>query len=415
MKRSQRGAARVSVTWLVVFLVLFFVAVGFGYMGYEAETRATADAEAARKAAAEATTRDQESLDQLLELSKVVGWYDAAAAVPRTEVATMKSGFEEFRQAFPDMGPDVTTLANALPKARDAFLARGREIGTLRDATSALESEKTSIESSLRTALADKDRELANLQRQITDDANNAAQRQTELETRLASLNQQRNELDAQLREARNQAEAASRQFESDRASFETRTNAAMSKLKFLAEPENPDARVVSVSNDLALGYIDIGAQQRLARGMRFRVVSGSVGSNKLKAYAEVMDVKPGRAEVRFYDIVDRFDPVVANDVVYNPLFDPTGQRDAVLCGRFSGMFNEAELKILLGNMNIRVNDKLDYNTDYLIVGSELYIDADGNPLETPLQPNELAVYKDAVANGVQIVSIKQLREYFKF
>jgi hypothetical protein len=65
--------------------------------------------------------------------------------------------------------------------------------------------------------------------------------------------------------------------------------------------------------------------------------------------------------------------------------------------------------------MNISVNPKLDYNTDYLIVGSELYIDEEGNPLETPLQPSELAIYKDAVANGVQIVSIKQLREYFKF
>ncbi len=415
MKRSQRGAARVSVTWLVVFLVLFFVACGFGYMGYEAEQKARAAEESARKAAAEANERDQQSLDQLLALSKVVGWFDPAAAIPRTEVSAMKAGLEEFRQAFPDMGPDVVTLADALPKARDAFLARGREISTLRDSNSALQSEKSSIEASLRSALSEKDTELANLQRQLSDDANNAAQRQTELETRIASLNQQRNELDAQLREARNQSEAARRQYESDRASFETRTNAAMAKLKFLSQPELPDARVVSVSNDLALGYIDIGANQRLARGMRFSVVSGSLASTKFKAYAEVLDVKPERAEVRFYDIVDRFDPVVAGDVVFNPLFDPTGERDAVLCGRFSGQFNEAELKILLANMNIRVHDKLDYNTDYLIVGAEMYVDAEGNPLETPLQPSELAVYKDAVANGVQIVSIKQLREYFKF
>jgi hypothetical protein len=415
MKRSQRGAARVSVTWLVVFLVLFFVAAVFGYMGYEAETRALASAEASAKQVAEANERDQQSQDQLFEISKVVGWSDPNSAVARTEVPAMKAGLEEFRQAFPDMGPDVVTLANALPKARDAYLARGREIATLRDSIAALESEKTSLEASLRTAINDKDTALANVQRQLTDDANNAAQRQTELETRIASLNQQRNELDAQLREARNQAEAQRRQFDSDRASFETRTNAAMAALKFLNTPEAPDARVVSVSNDLALGYIDIGANQRLSRGMRFKVVSGSVAATKLKAYAEVMDVKPTRAEVRFYDVVDRFDPVVSGDVVFNPLFDPTGERDAVLCGRFSGQFNEAELKILLANMNIKVHDRLDHNTDYLILGSELYVDEDGTPLETPRQPTELAIYKDAVANGVQIVSIKQLREFFKF
>lgn len=415
MKRSQRGAARVSVTWLVVFLVLFFVAAGFGYMGYEAEQKAVANEQAALKVRDEAVARDQDSLDAVLEISKVVGWSDPNAATPRTDVAAMKAGFDEFRSAFPDMGGDVKTLADSLPKARDAYLARGREIGTLRDAKAAVESEKTTIEASLRAAVNEKDTEIANLQRQLADQTNNAAQRQTELETRVASLTQQRNELDAQLREARNQAEAARRQFDSERASFETRTNAAMAALKFLDEPEAPDARVISVSNDLALGYLDIGAHQRLTRGMRFRIVSGSVGSTKLKAFAEVTDVKPTRAEVRFTGIVDRFDPVVAGDVAYNPLFDPTGERDAVLVGRFSGLFNEAELKILLANMNIKVQERLDHNTDYLIVGAELYTDDDGEPLETPRQPSELPVFKDAVANGVQIVSIKQLRDYFKF
>jgi len=415
MKRSQRGAARVSVTWLVVFLVLFFVAAGFGYMGYEAEQKAVTAADAARAKEAEALDRETKALDQVIEISKIVGWTDPNAATPRTDVEAMKTGFEAFRQAFPDMGSDVVTIADALPKARDAFLSRGRDIGTLRDAKTALESEKNALIDGLRSSVDDKDREIASLQKQLADEANNASQRQTELESRITSLGQQRNELDSQLRDARNQMEAARRQFDSERASFETRTNAAMAKLKFLNTPEAPDAHVLSVSNDLDLGYIDIGANQRLARGMRFRIVSGSLASNKLKAFAEVMDVKPTRAEVRFYDVVDRFDPVVAGDVAFNPLFDPTGERDAVLCGRFSGMFNEAELKVLLANMNIKVHDRLDHNTDYLIVGSELYVDEDGNPLETPLQPSELAVFKDAQASGVQIVSIKQLREYFKF
>jgi hypothetical protein len=415
MKRSQRGAARVSVTWLIVFLVLFFVACGFGYMGYEAEQKALARAEAAEAARAKAETLDEESQKQILAISKVVGWFDPNQAVALTDVAAMKTGFDELRSSFPDMGPDVTTISAALPKVRDAYLARGREIGTLRDSEAALKGEKAAIETSLRGQLDEKDRRIDELGRSLADAENNARQAANEAENRIASLNQQRNDLDNQLREARNQMEAQRRQFESDRATFETRTSAALAKLKFLNEPEAVDGKIVNVATDLSLGYINIGAQQRVSRGMRFRVVAGAVGSTKLKAFAEVTDVKPDRAEVRLYDVVDRFDPVVAGDVIYNPLFDPTGRRDAVLCGRFSAPFNEAELKVLLSNMNISVNPKLDYNTDYLIVGSELYIDEEGNPLETPLQPSELAIYKDAVANGVQIVSIKQLREYFKF
>ena len=52
---------------------------------------------------------------------------------------------------------------------------------------------------------------------------------------------------------------------------------------------------------------------------------------------------------------------------------------------------------------------------NYLIVGSELFTDEDGNPLEDPLSPTELPVYKDAEANGVQIVSINSLHNYFRF
>jgi len=44
-----------------------------------------------------------------------------------------------------------------------------------------------------------------------------------------------------------------------------------------------------------------------------------------------------------------------------------------------------------------------------------MYTDENGQPVETPIQPSELSVYKDAVAQGVQIVLVKDLRQYFTF
>ena len=38
-----------------------------------------------------------------------------------------------------------------------------------------------------------------------------------------------------------------------------------------------------------------------------------------------------------------------------------------------------------------------------------------GEPLEDPLPVSELAVYKDAEANGVQIVALKDLQTYFQY
>jgi hypothetical protein len=48
-----------------------------------------------------------------------------------------------------------------------------------------------------------------------------------------------------------------------------------------------------------------------------------------------------------------------------------------------------------------------------LIVGSAIYMDEDGEPYEEPRNPNEEPVYSNAVAMGVQVVPIKQIREYF--
>jgi hypothetical protein len=415
MKRSQRGAIRVSIIWLVVFLVLFFVGCFLAYSAYGEAAAARTEADNARKATEAAKTAEAEATKKVVELSRAVGWYDVNVASSRTDLNAMKAGFDDFRAAFPDMGADVKTLADALPKAKEAYGQRQRDIALLTDAKSAVESEKSTLEAGLRAASQQKDEEIANLRRQMADEANNATQRQTELESRVAALNTQRTELDSQLRDARNQIEANRRQFEQDKQAWETRTRSVAKALRFQNSPEEPDGKILSVSKDLAVAWIDVGANQRLARGTRFRVVDGGTGSTRLKGWAEVTQVKPSMAEVVLYDVVDRFDPIVSGDIVYNPLYDPKTERNAVLCGRFSGQFNETDLKLLLSNMAIKVQPSLNADTDYLIVGSELYIDENGQPLENPLSPTELPVYKEADSQGVQMVSIKQLREYFKF
>ncbi len=415
MKRSQRGAIRVSIIWLVVFLVLFFVGCFLAYSAYGEAAKSRIDADEARKAAEESKGQQSEATKNLTELSRAVGWFDASVSASRSDLNAMKTSFDDFRAAFPDMGADVKTLADSLPKAKEAYGQRLRDIATLTDAKSALESEKTTLEAGLRAASVQKDEEIANLRRQMADEANTAAQRQAELESRVASLNTQRNELDSQVRDARNQIEAQKRAFDQDKQAWETRTEALAKALRFQNSPEDADGKVLSVSKDLAVAWIDVGANQRLARGTRFRVIDGGKGATKLKGWAEVTQVKPSMAEVVLYDVVDRFDPIVTGDIIYNPLYDPKTERNAVLCGRFTGQFNETELKLLLANMAITVQDHLNAETDYLVVGSELYIDENGQPLENPLSPTELPVYKEADSQGVQMVSIKQLREYFRF
>ncbi len=415
MNRSRRGAARVHVIWLVAFLVLFIIGVVMAWSASGEAEMFRQRAEATAKQNAEISERDQASAEARVRLSEIVGWSPADAAAANTNLEQLKLSFGDWKANFPNMGDDIKTIELALPKAKDAYLSQQRTIATLNDSVRTLEGEKESMERGLRDALRGKDQEISSLQKQVADEQNTSAQRQAELESRVASLQSQRNELDAQLREARNTIEANNRKFEDERVAAQTRMKAITKALAFQREPEAADGKVLSVSKDLALGWIDIGSNQRLARGTRFRVVSGKVGSQKLKGWAEVTNVQPTMAEVTFMNVADRFDPIVEGDVVFNPVFDPKSERTAVLCGRFSGQFNETELKVLLSNMGITVQSALGPDTDYLIVGAELFVDADGQALETPMPPNELPVYKNAESQGTQIVPIKDLRAYFKF
>jgi hypothetical protein len=411
---ALRGAARVSVAWLVVCIFLMLASMIFAYVGLDGKAKAelaAADAETARAQAAAKSTEDQKAL---AELSKSVGFYDANGAA-HSDLTTLNATLEQLRASFPDLGPDVKTLSDALPRIEQAHAARAQELATERDAKNALASQIKTLEDSLREALRQKDTQIADLQRQVQDGEANATQKAAELEGRIAALNTQRNQLDADLRAARATSDEQRRKLEDEITTMQVRNTNLSKKMAFTEEPDKADGHLLAVSKDLSLGWIDVGARNRLARGVSFHVVSGRVGSKDVKAMATVTNVEDRRAEVRFTEVADPYNPPVPGDVIYNPLYDPSGERTAVLAGRFSGQFNEAELKVLLSQMGITVQDKLTLDTDYLIVGSELYTDPEtGEPLDEPLQVTDLPIYKDAESKGVNILSIKDLRTYFQ-
>ena len=101
--------------------------------------------------------------------------------------------------------------------------------------------------------------------------------------------------------------------------------------------------------------------------------------------------------------------------MIINPLYDPSGGRNAILVGRFSGAYNRGELTMLLERMGIQVQDSLDATTHFMIVGSEIYTDEEtGEPLDDPISPSDLPVYKDAIELQVQVIPLQDIREFFK-
>ncbi len=415
--RRNGGLARVSAVWLVTIVVLLLGALAFAFMAQSdvsAEHTARLAAEEKEKAASAA--RDQ-ALQESRNVSAVLGWF-ADSSDARSDVEKAKKGLEDLKGTFTDLGPAETSFEGSLEKIVAAFNDRGRKIGELEARIQTLEAEVQTANDSTSTVETQKNEEINRLRQQVADEQKNAQSRQQELEGRMEALRTQLTERDTELKTAGEQHVLAQRALQDEKRVLEARNSALSKTTKFTKAPyaDVPDGRIIEVSDWLKLGWIDIGANQRVNRGLRFRVESGTPSERHLKAWADVTQVEGDRAEVVFSGHVDRFDPVVAGDVIVNPLFDPEGERYAVLVGRFSSTYTEPELKTLLERMGILVQPAIDVRTDFLIVGSELFNDPDTNePLEEPIQPEDLPEYKTAESRGdIQIVPLRDISEFFR-
>jgi len=413
-KRSRRGAARISAVWLIVFLVIALVGAAFGWIAQQdaAQARANANSALSDKALADARYEEERQISR--DISGIFGYFPKGEAGSVTVVDAAKNGLESLKAAFSDMGTNTATFEDAVPVVIAQYAARGKAVNDLKAQVADLQGQISAARASLTKVSGEKDDQIRGLQQQLSDAENQARDTEADLQSRLAAAQADRNDKDSQLRAARGEIDDLQRQAARDKTAATTRLTALSESLKFTKEPEAPDGEILAISKALGIGWINIGARNRVSRGMVFHIVSGKPGSDFLKGWCRVLNVEETRSEVTFFDIVDPFRPIVPGDIIYNPVFDPTGQRNAVLVGRFSGVYSERELKLLLESIGITVQKNLDQETDYLIVGAEMYVDENGDPVEDPIQPSELTVYKDAQAQGTQILSIRDVRQYFK-
>lgn len=411
---SQRGAAKVNILWLIILitLLIFALVTAFSFNTEKAELQKSLDEQKAKATAA--TEKEAASFKSISEISKVLGFYDPAAPIPISSATAAKALIESTKQTFPDAGVSVNSFDNLIPVIVDNYKSSTKQVQQLKDQVAAVTTEKNTDAKALRDASAAKDTQIANVTKQLEDAQQAAARAQAGLEAQITALKSTNSDLETTLKTARVDIDTEKHKLVNATVEYKARFTAMSNKIAFLKEPEAPDGSLLAVGKGAQIGWIDIGANQRVAAGMKFSVISGRLGSKAVKCMAEVSRTEAARAEVMFTGMLDQFDPPVVGDLIYNPLLDPKGQRNAVLVGRFA-LPSENEVRGLLANLGITVQAKLDNTTDYLIVGMEMYVDDKGTALDQPIQPSDTAVYKDAEAKGVAITPLKDLRVYFKF
>ena len=417
MLRSNRGAARVSAVWMISVGVLALASLAFGFISQSDKTKVENSAMADKEARRQAEERATVAAEKKRNVSVVLGWIDPASADPESSLEAAKEKLDDLRAAFSDVTATDKTFEAVIPKVVDAYNNRGNEINTLKTRIQALEGEVASANNAVRQVTASKDQTIASLQQQLSDEQQNSATRQKELEDRNNALARQLSDRDAELRTAKATFASQERTWGEEKRLFDARLTNLSKDTGFLRGDfaTKADGKVLDVSESTGIAWIDIGANQRVVRGMRFRVEGGLPGKRVLKCWAEVTQVDSNRSQISLGKLADPFDIVRPNDVVVNPIFDPTGGRKAVLAGSFSD-YTRTELLSLLGKLNIEVQDEVDASTHFLITGGTVYNDPDTNePLEEPIPVSDLAAYRNAQALRAQVMPIADVREFFRF
>ncbi len=138
------------------------------------------------------------------------------------------------------------------------------------------------------------------------------------------------------------------------------------------------DARVLRVSPDDDVVYIDIGSVDRVRRGLRFTVFGNRKGVNLAsqgKAKIVITSVGASTAECRITE-ADSSDPIIAGDLVSNLAFDATIPPLFVLEGPFDldgdnviDARGKERLKTLIDRYGGRLSEQVAPNVDYVVMG----------------------------------------------
>ncbi len=217
-------------------------------------------------------------------------------------------------------------------------------------------------------------------------------------------------ELDAKRRDLEDKVRQASREVEQVRkagrdrlavldariAELDERLRQIKSQLQRSNQAMDPDGAIMSSAADHGYVVIDRGLRHNLRTGVRFTVFTKRGGKNVEKGVIEVVRVDETIATARVVSEARTNDPLIAGDLLHNPVYDPHKRMAFLVVGAFK-RFNKAELERFITDAGGLVGRELGVDVDFLVAGAETQAQVD-----------------HAVRLGISVLSEEQLLEYMR-
>jgi low affinity Fe/Cu permease len=376
MSQNNRGAAQVSLMWVIALAVIMLMSLGFAFLQNQALTDTKGFLADARAQTAKA---DKDLTDLRLKRSEEIrqigfGTEDGSAI----SLDALQAGKNEYITRF---GLDAGNI-NDLDDLASPVFAKFSEVTGQRDA---LQTEVNQLRNDLdarnqasQTAMREKDSTIADLRRQMEDQANTKDGQIVDIERTRDALRDQLRERETEITNLNSLLDQQARDAAGELAIMSQRNAILSSRLNEVARrAETPDGTVLAVSSELGRAWIDRGADDRVTVGMTFEVRNAN--TNAVKGKLRITAVEAGRSEAAVVSQVDQYDPVRADDIILNAVYDPSRKPIAALLGNGFGKYNANDMRSMLERVGVEVREDVTAETDYLLLGTPFFDEETGD------------------------------------
>ncbi|MDA1259380.1 MAG: hypothetical protein O3A20_02030 [Planctomycetota bacterium] len=404
MSQSNRGAAQVSLMWVIALAVIALVS---GLFAFLQSSEATKLQEALTLSQTTLTTEQSTVTAQRLarrELSNVVGFKgdgeftnDAAVVAARDEMVRVFEIDPQNVRSYSDVqGPSISRVQQ-ITRERDDSLAESAR----------LRNDLAARESAVRSALADKDKALADARREKDE-------LQTSLNSQIVSIERERDAgrdelrtMNTQLSSLRTLSDQQQRDLRNEITKFQQRNSVLSDRLNSVdRRVATADGAVLSSAPDLGMVWIDRGYADRVTAGMEFEVRNAN--TNAVKGRVKIKRTEASRSEAVVLNQLDKYDPIRTDDLLFNAVYDPNRTPVAVLLGNGFGRYAAADLAALLSEAGIEVREEVSSETDYILLGTPFFDEETGD-----MMPWEsLDEYKSAMALSVEVIPLRDWTQW---
>lgn len=405
MSQNNRGAAQVSLMWVIALAVIMLLSVGFGYLqnGQYTESqhqlaKARTDLETSKQDLTDVKTARANDFNELGFAGQ-----DGNHVSPEA----IKAWTTEFTTR---LGIDAAAVTKTEELSSPVF-AKFDEVTGQRDA---LQSELNQVRNELAakasasaTAIRGKDATISGLRNELDDTKNSKDQEIVNLERQRDSLRDQLRDRDTTVTQLRSVNDQQTRDSAAVLAILKQRNDILSGNLNDVSRrAESSDGTVLAVNAALGAAWIDLGYNDRLTVGMEFDVRNAS--SNALKGRLQVVSVDAERAEARILSQVDQYDPVSAKDLILNAVYDPNRKPVAVLLGNGFGKYNANDIRAMLANVGVEVRESVTSESDYLLLGTPFFDEETGDMIGWDTQDG----YKAATSLSVEVLPMRDWTQW---